>query len=374
MDTKKEVRFLKLVDEVKACTKCPRMNGSTRVLGPGCGPLDARILFIGEAPGRLGADDTELPFHGDQAGHNFESLISQVGLSRYQLFVTNAVLCNPKDSKGNNSTPNSNEIRNCTSFLERQIMLVNPKVVVTLGSTALKACDNIEHHGLLLKKAVRTENQWRNRLLVPMYHPGQRAMLHRSFANQLADYQFLAELIAKLDRKGRRSISASRPKNSPEKLARIAKKIITSNPHGVSYFALHKLIFLSEVQHLNKASERIINSYVIRQKDGPYYVDLHIKKLHKLLPEVVTYLQDGALKVRLKNYSQPGLLLTDEEEQLSTRELQSIEDALKKYSKLSDSELKTKTYLTKPMRDILRREKYGKHNLFNTAVLPYLTI
>ena len=89
----KESNFLDLVDRVRACQKCPRMNGSARVLGPGCGPLDAPLMFVGEAPGRLGADGSHLPFHGDKSGHNFEKLIEQVGVSRYEVFVTNAVLC-----------------------------------------------------------------------------------------------------------------------------------------------------------------------------------------------------------------------------------------------------------------------------------------
>ena len=88
----KEAKFLDLVSRVQKCTKCPRMEGSARVLGPGCGPLNAPLLFVGEAPGRLGADGSHLPFHGDKSGHNFEKLIEQVGISRYEVFVTNAVL------------------------------------------------------------------------------------------------------------------------------------------------------------------------------------------------------------------------------------------------------------------------------------------
>ncbi|WP_321854507.1 uracil-DNA glycosylase family protein [Paraburkholderia tropica] len=77
------------------------MTGSARILGLGCGPLDAPLVFVGEVPGQLGADGSHLPFHGDKSGHNFERLIEQVGISRYEVFVTNAVLCNPKDERGN---------------------------------------------------------------------------------------------------------------------------------------------------------------------------------------------------------------------------------------------------------------------------------
>src|SRR5438067_2266844 len=91
--------FNTLVSDVQACRLCSRMDESSRIFGLASGSPSARLMFIGEAPGRLGADDTAIPFHGDRAGDNFERLISQSGLSRYDCFITNAVLCNPKDEK-----------------------------------------------------------------------------------------------------------------------------------------------------------------------------------------------------------------------------------------------------------------------------------
>src|SRR5213080_3667840 len=111
---------------------CPRMATSERVLGYAAGNLDAKVMFIGEAPGRLGADTSQIPFHGDKSGENFERLLDQAGLTRYETFVTNAVLCNPKDSNGNNATPTLSEIENCSGFLRRQIGLVEARIVVTL--------------------------------------------------------------------------------------------------------------------------------------------------------------------------------------------------------------------------------------------------
>jgi uracil-DNA glycosylase family 4 len=77
----REEAFRDLVGRVQACRKCDRMNDSKRVLSFGCGSIDSPIMFIGEAPGRLGADDSQLPFHGDKSGHNFESLMEQVGIT-----------------------------------------------------------------------------------------------------------------------------------------------------------------------------------------------------------------------------------------------------------------------------------------------------
>jgi len=268
----KEQVFIEIVRDVKACNKCERMCNSERVLGPASGSLEAKIIFVGEAPGRLGADESEIPFHGDKSGHNFEALLEQVGLTRYEIFVTNAALCNPKDERGNNATPSIVEVKNCADFLRRQIELIDPEIVVTLGATALKACNLLEEHNLSLSGHVRTSHKWFGRKLIPAYHPGQRAMIHRSFANQLSDYQFIAEEVR---RGGRRA--SMRAKNAPPRRTSQLVDEITSRKPDLSYFALHKLLFLIEVRALEEYGNRLTDSYIIRQKDGPYCVDLHPK-------------------------------------------------------------------------------------------------
>lgn len=91
----KRSRFAELIESVQGCRQCPRMDQRTRVLGPANGNLDAQVVFVAEAPGRLGADRFGIPLHGDQAGRNFEWLISNARITRQDVFVTNAVLCNP---------------------------------------------------------------------------------------------------------------------------------------------------------------------------------------------------------------------------------------------------------------------------------------
>lgn len=168
----RDTSFHDLVGEVSACVKCARMRDSARMLGYSAGNLRADLMFVGEAPGRLGADQTHIPFHGDTSGQNFEDLIQFVGISREDIYVTNSVLCNPKDDRGNNATPVPAEIANCSGFLRRQIQLVDPKIVVTLGATALRALAAVEPHELSLKENVRTANSWFGRTLIPLYHPG----------------------------------------------------------------------------------------------------------------------------------------------------------------------------------------------------------
>lgn len=364
-----ERRFVSLVSRVQACRKCARMNDSARVIGPGCGPLTAPIVFVGEAPGRLGADGSHLPFHGDKSGHNFESLMGQVGISRYDVFVTNAVLCNPRDEAGNNATPTPDEIRNCSAFLQEQLEIVQPAIVATLGAVALKACALIEPHLMTLSGSVRTSNLWSSRKLIPLYHPGQRAMVHRSFANQLADYQFVAESLRRITKPKRRVKNAGRIDAGDPKLVQITQQILTEQPEGISYFALHKLYFLAEVAHMEAVGERLSNAYVVRQKDGPYFVDLHVAKLQTLLPGIVVERRGGSVRLRLKlqrSFGDAG-----DGTRLSSAEEATISKTVSRYGHLPEEELKRVVYLSKPMRALLRKEKALHVNLFNAAVLPY---
>lgn len=323
-------------------------------------------MFIGEAPGRLGADASGLPFHGDKSGHNFESLLEQVGLSRYDAFVTNAVLCNPKDANGNNSTPSPTEIANCSPFLKEQLELVGSPVVVTLGAVALRATDMLQHHGLSLKDGVRKSHVWAGRELVPAYHPGQRAMVHRSFANQLSDYQFVAETVLRAAGKRKRRQSVKLGPASAKVGA--AARVLLQECGETSYFALHKLLFMAEVRHLEATSKRLTAAYFVRQKDGPYCVELHTGRLAVLVPGCRFRTVGGKLMIAL---GQQSLLAEEQGEPiLDISAIRTLVGVAKKYGHLSVSELKTAAYLTRPMRALLRQEKALRLNLFNSSVLP----
>src|SRR5712692_2001785 len=91
----KRARFLALAAEAAACTLCSAMCERTAVLSELNGPVDARLMFIGEAPGRKGADRTRIPFSGDQSGKNFDRFLASIDLRRDQIFITSAALCNP---------------------------------------------------------------------------------------------------------------------------------------------------------------------------------------------------------------------------------------------------------------------------------------
>src|SRR5712692_1000353 len=189
-------RFLGLAAEAAACRICPAMCERTAVLSELNGPVDARVLFVGEAPGRKGADRTRIPFSGDQSGKNFERFLSSIGLTRSQIFITSAALCNPRKPSGANRRPSAGEISNCSEFLGRTIALVNPQVVVTLGGVALDALKPIHYHELSLKEHAGKIHQWDGRVLVPLYHPSPQVLItSRKEAAQLQDYKVVARAI-----------------------------------------------------------------------------------------------------------------------------------------------------------------------------------
>ena len=188
----KQNQFKELVKEAAACTLCPAMCGRSAVLSELNGSPDARIMFIGEAPGRKGADRTRVPFSGDQSGANLDRFLNSINLRREEIFITSAALCNPRSESGANRKPTQKELTNCSSFLRRTIELVDPRVIVTLGSVALEALKRIQYHELSLKTAAAQIHAWNERVLVPIYHPSPQVLAsHRREAEQLADYQIV---------------------------------------------------------------------------------------------------------------------------------------------------------------------------------------
>jgi len=192
--------WFRLVADASRCTRCEGMCGRNAVLSELNGPLDARVMFIGEAPGRKGADRTRVPFSGDQSGANFDRFLGSIALRREEIFITSAALCNPRTESGANRQPTKKEVANCSGFLRRTIELVDPRVVVTLGSVALEALKRIHYHELNLKEDAALIHSWQERLLVPIYHPSPQVLAsHRREEQQLKDYQVVASAVRASD-------------------------------------------------------------------------------------------------------------------------------------------------------------------------------
>jgi uracil-DNA glycosylase family 4 len=188
--------FKELSTEAANCPRCASMVGRSAVLSELNGSIEAEVMFIGEAPGRKGADRTRVPFSGDQSGANFDRFLSSIGLAREQIFITSAALCNPRSESGANRRPTQKELTNCSGYLRRTIEIVDPRVIVTLGSVALEALKRIHYHELNLKDSAAKVHKWNNRVLVPIYHPSPQVLAsHRRETQQLKDYQVVAEAI-----------------------------------------------------------------------------------------------------------------------------------------------------------------------------------
>jgi uracil-DNA glycosylase family 4 len=151
--------------EVAGCTKCRLAQGRTQVVF-GVGDPSADLMFVGEAPG-YHEDQQGKPFVG-QAGKLLDNLLAGIGLSRDQVYVANVLKCRPPG----NRDPQPDEIEACESHLFRQISLIEPKVVATLGNFATKLLSG-KPTGITRVHGVEQETRLGGRrvLLYPLYHP-----------------------------------------------------------------------------------------------------------------------------------------------------------------------------------------------------------
>src|SRR6266404_9626415 len=212
-------RLISLVNEASVCLKCPAMCERVAVLSALNGPGDARVMFVGEAPGRKGADRTRVPFSGDQSGKNFERFLASINLQRSEIFITSAALCNPRADSGANRRPKASEIRNCSDFLRRTIELVEPAVVVTLGTFALDALKLLHYHEFNLKKDAGEIRRWNGRFLVLLYHPSPQVLItSRDERSQLKDYQVVAQAIGRLAKPHTKAVASGSSREASSKL------------------------------------------------------------------------------------------------------------------------------------------------------------
>lgn len=166
-----------LQDSVMACTKCSELVKCRSRPVPGYGDPNPDILFIGEAPGRYGADMTGVPFTRDRSGKLFLKMLGSIGLTNsspdqhdptlYRAFVTNIVKCNPRGKTGTNRPPTQEEIGNCSGFLKDEIRILSPKIIVPLGIPACKQVLGAEFDSRNLGKPILQDNVW----VFPLWHP-----------------------------------------------------------------------------------------------------------------------------------------------------------------------------------------------------------
>ena len=180
-----------LEEVVRSCTLCSLHQGRTNAV-PGEGPPVADIMFIGEGPG-FHEDRQGRPFVG-AAGKFLEELLASIGMTREQVFIANVIKCRPPG----NRDPLTDELSACEPYLERQIQLVKPKVIVTLGRFSMYRY----FPGAAISKVHGQPKRVGSTLVVPMFHPA--AALHQPKWRPLveADFKKLPGFIAEAESLG----------------------------------------------------------------------------------------------------------------------------------------------------------------------------
>ena len=206
MSDEKELE--KLAKRIVVCTKC-ELHRSRKKAVPGEGPTHAEIMFIGEGPGAR-ENEQGRPFVG-ASGKFLDQLLEQASVTRADVWITNVVKCRPPG----NRDPLPDEIETCTSnYLQHQIRIVDPSIIVTLGRHSM---------GLFFKGAKITQihGQMRkvdDRFVIAMYHPA--AALHQISLRSvlMADFAKLPELLrearAELRRSGSKGKTARKKKTA----------------------------------------------------------------------------------------------------------------------------------------------------------------
>jgi DNA polymerase len=180
-----------LYHRARACTRCPQLASTRTTVVFGSGNANADLMFCGEAPGK-NEDEQGLPFVG-QAGKLLDKLLAEIGLTRADVFVVNVLKCRPPG----NRDPAPVEIENCQDYLMRQIELIEPTVICTLGNFATKLLRAdptgiTRLHGREEERVIGT----RAVRLYPIFHPAAALYTPANVEVLRRDFARLPELLA----------------------------------------------------------------------------------------------------------------------------------------------------------------------------------
>jgi uracil-DNA glycosylase family 4 len=174
---------------VRSCVACPELAAARTTVVVGDTPSGARLLVVGEAPG-ANEDAEGRPFVG-KGGQLLDELLAAAGIARADIAVLNVLKCRPPA----NRTPTRAEAKRCAGWLDRQVELVDPTVVLTLGRTALTWAFDAS---VTLEAARQQTHDWRGRRLVASYHPSAALRFGPRGAPRLAletDIRYVAEVL-----------------------------------------------------------------------------------------------------------------------------------------------------------------------------------
>jgi len=176
--------------QAEGCKRCPQLVASRSQVVFGGGAVEADLMFVGEAPGAT-EDREGVPFVG-ASGKLLDELLAGIGIDRSQVYIANVLKCRPPD----NRDPRPDEIANCFEYLERQVEVIAPVVVVTLGNFATKLLRGddtgiTEIHGQVEVCTVGTRALW----LYPVFHPAAALYRRPNLELLRADFSQLPALI-----------------------------------------------------------------------------------------------------------------------------------------------------------------------------------
>ena len=177
-------------EQARACQRCPQLASTRNTVVFGSGNADADLMFVGEAPG-ANEDRQGLPFVG-QAGRLLDQLLSEIGLTRQDVFVANTLKCRPPG----NRDPLPPEIDACQDYLFRQLELIQPKVVCTLGNFATKLLRD-DTTGITRLHGRDELRQIGPRVvrLYPLFHPAAALYTPAMLATLREDFGRIPELL-----------------------------------------------------------------------------------------------------------------------------------------------------------------------------------
>lgn len=178
----KKVKLQEIANQLTTCQKCPLYKNTTNPV-PGEGNPEAEVMFIGEGPGYW-EDQKGIPFCG-AAGKLLDELLASIKINRKDVFIGNVVKHRPPE----NREPLPEEIEACQEFLDRQIEIIQPKVIVTLGRFSLNKFLPDGRITQVHGKARLVEFQRQKVTIVPMFHPA--AALRRGEVMELLKQDFL---------------------------------------------------------------------------------------------------------------------------------------------------------------------------------------
>lgn len=186
--SKKARRLEEMAAQIRTCTLCPLWESRTLAV-PGDGKSTAKVLIIGEAPGKE-EDETGKPFVG-ATGRFLNSVLEGTGLDRSDFFITNTVKCRPPK----NRTPRTLEVNTCTSnYLFEQVELVNPRLVMLLGTVAAKKMLGVKSVGEARGRVIERDG----RKFLVGYHPAVRFYREDLGERVREDFALLKREIRKL--------------------------------------------------------------------------------------------------------------------------------------------------------------------------------